>query len=160
FARHPVTGFVEPLLDPGQIANGAARSPASPRFSHSALTQELGLQIHMGLEFGPEILRSALSPQPPRHDLLPSGLEHTPDGAAQPSPFRGLFRQPLPSLSRQAIEPRPAVVLRQAPARRHPATILQTLQRWIQRSVLDQQLLARGLLDRARDALPVLLAQD
>ncbi len=66
----------------------------------------------------------------------------------------------LPSCLRpgggERIKARLAVVCGGSPSRGNPAALLEPLQRRIKRPVLHQQLFVRSLLDRPRDALPML----
>src|SRR5207248_8279497 len=72
----------------------------------------------------------------------------------------GFFHELFASRGGERIEARLAVVDRYAPLAGDPAALLETLQRGIERSVLDEELLVGGLLDGVRDALAVLRPPD
>src|SRR5206468_10445920 len=72
-----------------------------------------------------------------------------------PFPPAGLVAQPLAARRREAVVPRAAVILGCAPERSDPPAILETVERRIQRPVLDLQHLVGSLLDGVRDRVPV-----
>src|SRR4029453_4932578 len=60
----------------------------------------------------------------------------------------------------QRIEASLPVVRRRSPRRGDPAFFFQSLQGGIQRPMFDQEFVVRGLLDCARDTLPMLRAKN
>src|ERR1700743_988620 len=71
-------------------------------------------------------------------------------------PVRGVFAQlPLPC-SRDRIEFRLAIVIRDAPLGRNPAFLLQTYKRGIDRSLVEQHAILAHLLNPARNSVSML----
>src|SRR5215469_2712331 len=86
--------------------------------------------------------------------------QHPPDGCRQPAPLAGFAMQLFASRFGQLIKPSLTVVFAGAPFSCDPAADLESLQRRVERAVVDQQHIIRLLLDSARDPLAMPAAQD
>src|SRR5262245_9434224 len=95
-----------------------------------------------------------------RGSLLQSRSQHTHDGGGDPAPFAFLVAQLAPAGLGERIEAGPPVVLRRAAFGADEPALFEALQGGIERAVVDNQHVARLRLDRARDALSVLRAED
>src|SRR5206468_1934907 len=71
-------------------------------------------------------------------------------------PLAGLALELLLAGAREAVELRPAVVVRHAPLGGDVALLLELEERGIERSVVDGEQLPARLLDAPRDAVPML----
>ena len=86
--------------------------------------------------------------------------EHPHDRGGDAPPLAFLANELASALARQRVEPRLAVVLRRSPVRLDELTLFQPLQRRIERPVIDDQDVVGLVLNRARDGLSVLRAED
>src|SRR5437762_1013496 len=86
------------------------------------------------------------------------GLEHRGHRSGEPEPRARLATQVLASGAGERVVTGAAVVLRDAPPRCDPALVLESPERRVERTLFDDQHVARGPLDPARDAETVLLA--
>src|SRR6185437_3400383 len=150
---HPATTFIEALLRPCDVAEGA--EGISPGFfvAESQLLQALCLDFDMSLDLCAEI---AARPLASKHKLYLLGIEDASDGRRQSLPLGGFFAKLLAAGRGEGIETRLAVVARASPLRRYPSTFFEPLQRRVEGSVLNQQLFIGGLLDRAGNPLAML----
>jgi hypothetical protein len=122
-------------------ARSVARLSARPEAGEGPTLRRLGTRAKRAL--------SSL-----RHGSdLPAENAH--DRRRDPAPLGFFLCKLLPSSTRQAVEPRPTVVIRCSPFRRDEAAFLQALQRRVQRAVIDDQHLVRLALDVAGNALAV-----
>src|SRR5262249_40431311 len=80
-----------------------------------------------------------------------SRLEHQTHDVRVARPTRELGREVFSAGGGDAIELRLAVSLRDAPLRVEPTLVFHAVERRIERTLCDLQLLARDLLDRAHD---------
>ena len=110
----------------------------------------------MRLNFIRAVFLRAAPPECPPHPFSGSGPRTRAIAAASAAPPARLARQLRAAGPGEGVEPRLAVVGRDAPLRGDPALGFEPLQRGVERAVVHQQLVARRLLDRARDALAVL----
>src|SRR5271169_1810095 len=83
------------------------------------------------------------------------GSQDAVDGADKLIPAAGLFGRLSAPSWRQAVIASLAIVFRCAPEGRNPCAILQAVQRWIERPVLDLQNLVRAMLDHVSDGVSV-----
>src|SRR5882762_2373149 len=81
--------------------------------------------------------------------------QNPPDRSRQPVPLARLHRQLPPSLGSQPVEFCSAIVLRHALFRRNPSALDQSVQRRIQRSLLDLQNIIRIELNSLGDSMPM-----
>src|SRR5262249_53943174 len=77
----------------------------------------------------------------------------------QAAPTPGFSRELLAARGGDRVKPRAAIVVRRPPRALDPAARLESLQRRIERSMIDEQRVARPLLDDPRDTLAVMGAQ-
>src|SRR6266568_6681405 len=92
--------------------------------------------------------------------LLSLGPENSSYGGGEPPPLGRLSDELFAAGRGQRVEASFAIVFGGAPLGCDPAASLQALERGIERAVFDQQLLVGRLLDRPRDALAVLRAEN
>src|ERR1039458_2910997 len=92
----------------------------------------------------------------PMSCLVSCLFQHPPDRHRQPRPRFRLHAELLAPRCRQFVKPRAPPHLRSAPFRRDPPLVLQTVQRRIERSLVDPQHIPRNLLDGLGDGPPVL----
>src|SRR3954470_18291413 len=90
-----------------------------------------------------------------RNGLVSGGAEHAHDRGGDPAPFAFFVRQLAAAGPGQRVEARLPVVLGRAPFGADEPAVFQPLERGIERSVIDDQHVARLRLDRARDPLAV-----
>src|SRR5262249_22667873 len=88
------------------------------------------------------------------------GTEHSHDRSGYSPPLPFLFHQLAAACAGQRVEARLAIVVGRAPLGRDEAPILETLERGVERSVIDDEDVVGLALDEAGDALAVLRAQD
>src|SRR5580700_3800106 len=105
-------------------------------------SSSLRLRPNMDLAFRP------LRPKNPR------------DGLCQPLPFVGFFDQLFAARRGQRVEPGLAVVGRNSPLRRDPASLFEPLKCGIESPMLDEHLFFRRFLDGACDPLSVLRSKN
>src|SRR6266446_8955016 len=93
----------------------------------------------------------------PRSICLVLTLEpqYTADHAGNPFPAFGFTSQLFASGFGDRIEPRPAVVFRDAPLRTNPALLREAQQRGVYRALIQPQHLLAKLLDAPRESVPV-----
>jgi hypothetical protein len=83
----------------------------------------------------------------------PSGRrENARDSGGEGVPLVLLLPEPRPTESREAVELRPPVVLGRAPLRADPPAVLETVERRVQRTLVDLEDVRRALLDAHGDA--------
>src|SRR5579872_1708506 len=92
--------------------------------------------------------------------LLLDGSQHTVNCAHQLIPAAGLLRQLPSACCRQTVVTSFAIVFRSAPERSDPPAALQTVQRRIERAMLDLQDRIGAMFDHVRDGVTVRRAQD
>src|SRR6188508_3400893 len=78
-------------------------------------------------------------------------LEHEPNPARKPCPFGFLVHEPLLAGPGQAIEARPAIVLRRAPFGGDPALFFKSLKSGVERTLLDLEDFVGELADPLRN---------
>jgi hypothetical protein len=72
--------------------------------------------------------------------------------------FRPAFlelREMLTARFRNAVVPRPTIVVGGAPLGTHPPCFVHSMQRWIERALLDMEHIRRNLLNAIRDGIAV-----
>src|SRR5262249_57839194 len=67
-------------------------------------------------------------------------------------------RQLFATSRRDLVDPRPPIIRRHAPDTVDPAVKLQTLERWVQRALLDQELILGRLLNELDDSVSMKIA--
>src|ERR1051326_3855336 len=77
--------------------------------------------------------------------------EHLLDGGGKPPPFLLLFRNPRASRLREAVEPGAASLVGEAPLGLHEPTLLETIERGIERALIDLENVARELANTLGD---------
>src|SRR5690349_9107960 len=77
------------------------------------------------------------------------------DREREPPPGLLLGNHLLPPRRRQLVELRPPTLRRRSPLRCHPPTILQPIQRWVERPLIHLQHVTRQLADPLRNPPPV-----
>src|SRR5262249_26974792 len=87
--------------------------------------------------------------------LLRRGAKDAPDGSGQRVPLTGCDVELLPALRGHSIELGASIVFGSALVVRNPATLDQTVKRWIEGSLLDQEYVIRAALDRLCDRMTV-----
>src|SRR5215472_1708126 len=90
---------------------------------------------------------------PPR--LALDLAQDAPDGSHDLPPFAGFGDELFTSSGCEFVELCLAIVLACAPIRRHPAAIFETMQRRIERTLLDLKHLIGSVLDNVRDSVTV-----
>jgi hypothetical protein len=99
-----------------------------------------------------------LTPTVP-HGSRSFGPENPCDGAAQTPPLIRTGGELIAAHAGNPIEARPAIGIGSAPFRFDPLTAFEALEGGIQRTVIDEQRSVGLLLNRAGDALPVLVTE-
>src|SRR5689334_21562409 len=77
--------------------------------------------------------------------------EHLLHSGGKPPPFLLLFRNPRGSRPREAVEPGAASLIREAPLGLHESPLLETIERGIERALIDLEHVARELPNALRD---------
>src|SRR5215212_5250912 len=95
------------------------------------------------------------SPAPRDSYVLRHRFEDEPHRLGKSPPVRRLFLEPSPSGGGEAVILCFALVLRLAPLGSNQGLLFEAIQRGIERALLDQQPLARNLLDAQQDAVSV-----
>src|SRR5437762_5888219 len=93
-----------------------------------------------------------LNPEPDRHSRRSDDQR---DRRGEPLPRCGFLLELFPSGFRQRVELRASLVFGDAPLRGDPTLVLETLERGIERSLLDQQHVVGELSNPPRDGPPV-----
>ena len=83
------------------------------------------------------------------------GAKDERDGLGQTPPFAGLFRQLPATAGGELVKARAAVVVGHAPFRPQPSRGLESLQRRVERAVVDEQRAFRRSLNGERDPVAV-----
>ncbi len=126
---------------------------------HPVLPQAIRFELHVSLNLVVEVLAAAVRSSEHR---LADATFRTQDPAHRchkPVPLTGFAYELTTAFCRQLVEPGLAIIVANTPTSLDPPSFLKTLESWVQRTVIHQQNLFRGLLNHPRNTLAVLFAE-